>query len=271
MSFSVLLPVHGADNAEHFRAALHSISAAQTLKPSEIVIVKDGPLGDRIDSVLHQADPEVRAILKEVVLPASVGLAQALNHGLAECSFDLVARMDSDDISTPERFEEQVNFMSSRPFVQVCGTNIEEYDETMTNRLGARRVPNTQEAILKFAKSRSPFNHPSVMYRRTAVLAVGGYPNYRKAQDYGLWIRMIEQGYQMENLDRVLVKMRAGPDFFARRGATHALYFSKIYRTAYRIRLISAPRLLFNLLSLSTFFFNRFLKRLLYSRLLRKF
>lgn len=216
--FSVLMSVHASEQPGYLAACLDSL-IAQSLPPTEVVLVEDGPLGqDLLDCI-----ERYRGLLPlvSVKLPENIGLARALNVGLTHCSHDLVARMDTDDICRPDRFECQIASLREHPEIDVVGAMIEEFDPTMQHSLGVRKLPLSHAKLSRFAKIRCPMSHPSVVFRKQAVLEVGGYPAFRKAQDYALWSLMLTKHYRMQNLDKVLLSMRAGNDMLARRGKEH--------------------------------------------------
>lgn len=227
MGFSVLLSVYKAEKPEFLQQAIESIYHEQTLKPSQVVIVKDGPLPEQLEQVLERYKTDLQATLTIVSLAKNVGLGAALNAGLAHCRYELVARMDTDDIAMPDRFAIQVKFMQQNPNIIACSGVIEEWDSAFTEQLGCRKLPQEHSDIVKFAKSRSPLNHPAAMFRKAAVVEVGGYPPLRKAQDYALWSLLIVNGAQLANLPNVLLKMRSGDEMMGRRGLD---YFKHEYQ-----------------------------------------
>lgn len=216
MPFSVLISVYKNERAEYLHQSLQSIWDYQTLKPDEIVLVKDGPLNEELDAVVGSWQAKLGNVLKVVPLVQNVGLGMALNEGLKHCTFELVARMDSDDISLPNRFEIQVPFMQARPELAVSSAWIEEVDVT-GQIISTRKLPSDHESILKLSKSRGPINHAVAIFRKHAVDAVGGYPQTR-IEDYALWSLLLVKGYRFENLPEVLYRVRMDADFFQRRG-----------------------------------------------------
>ncbi|OOE88691.1 glycosyltransferase [Salinivibrio sharmensis] len=227
MNFSVLMSVYKAEKPDFLQQAIESIYHNQTLKPSQVVIVKDGPLPEQIEAVLARYQSELQEILTIFSLPKNVGLGAALNAGLAHCRYELIARMDTDDIAMPERFAKQVKFMQENLNVIACSGVIEEWDSGLTEQLGCRKLPLEHNDIIRFAKSRSPLNHPAAMFRKVAVVELGGYPPLRKAQDYALWSLLIVNGSQLANLPNVLLKMRTGDEMMGRRGLD---YFKHEYQ-----------------------------------------
>lgn len=236
VQFSVLISVYKAELAEHLDACLASL-ACQTIAAAEIVLVEDGPIPIELTDVIDR----YRTILPIVSLPLkeNVGLAQALNQGLAVCSYELVARMDTDDVCLPHRFQMQLAYMEAHPEVAVLGAMVEEYDAKLEKSKGIRKVPLTDAEVLEFAKRRSPVSHPSVMFRRSAVMAVGGYPPFRKAQDYALWSLMLTRGLIIRNLPDLVLKMRAGDDLLSRRGVDYLTQERLILAYQRRIGFIS--------------------------------
>lgn len=184
--FSVLISVYCKENPDNFDGALRSIWTVQTLKPEQIVLVKDGPLTPELDRVVSDWKLKLGQKLTVVLLERNMGLAAALNVGLRYCKNELVARMDTDDISVPVRFEKQMDFMQKNPDVAVSSGLIEEWSQDYSYKVSERRLPLVHEDILRFAKFRSPMSHAAVMYRKSAVLAVGVIREYiQKITLYG--------------------------------------------------------------------------------------
>jgi glycosyltransferase involved in cell wall biosynthesis len=215
MKFSVLMSVYRLERAEYLRQSLQSL-VDQTLPADEVVLVVDGPVTGDLEGILESFRDLLP--LKIVRLPVNRGLAAALNEGLPHCTHDWVARMDTDDIALPERFARQIDFIGTHPQVDVCGAWLEERDAAMARVVAVRQVPCGHDEILGFARRRNPISHPVSCFRKSAVLAVGGYPLVGKAQDYALWSLMLVRGYRFANLPEVLLWMRTGEDFIGRRG-----------------------------------------------------
>lgn len=215
MNFSVLLSVYRKENPEYLKQSIDSIFT-QTVPPTEIVMVEDGPLTDELYKVLdgYKKDPRWKA----VPLPENVGLGKALNAGLEACSYELVARMDTDDIAKPERFEKQLAAFAVDPELSLCGTQAAEFRDTPENVTAHKKVPLTDEEIRQYARKRNPFNHPTVMYKKSEVLRAGSYQHAMWFEDYYLWARMLAQGSKTRNLPEELLWFRAGEDMFGRRG-----------------------------------------------------
>ncbi len=214
-SFSVLMSVYWRDSPEFLALALQSLHS-QSWLADEIVLVKDGPLSDALEAVIAEYVSQLPLVC--LSLPENQGLGVALKLGLEKCRFDLVARMDADDISVPHRFERQMNFMQAHPQVDILGSSIAEFNSDPDQCETERRLPVEHEQLYAFAKWRSPMNHMTVMYRKSAVLSAGSYASITGLEDYDLWVRMLLSGARFHNLDEVLVFARKGNGMQARRG-----------------------------------------------------
>lgn len=214
MSISVLISVYDKEKPEHLHDCLVSL-AQQTRQDFEIVLVEDGPLTDSLANVI--AEFRSRLTIKSVVLAENSGLAKALNAGLKECRFELIARMDADDVALPLRLEAQYAFMRANPEIAVCSSWIDECDESMEKVLYRKELPTDHADIVAFAKFRNPVSHPVAMYRKDAVLSVNGYPDVFP-EDYGLWSLLLLDGFRFANIPQVLLRMRTGASFIERRG-----------------------------------------------------
>jgi glycosyltransferase involved in cell wall biosynthesis len=214
--FSVLMSVYAKEQPEHLATALESLFA-QTLPPDEVVLVKDGPLTAALDAVITEAaarHPELRA----VGLERNVGLGAALNAGLRHCRHELVARMDSDDLCTPDRFQVQIPLFAADGRLAVVGGWITEFERDPADTHSVRRVPESHEAICTYAKTRCPVNHATVVFRKSAVEAVGGYNAKHLQEDYYLWARMLLAGHRFHNVQQPVLHVRTGEGQFGRRG-----------------------------------------------------
>lgn len=224
MKFSVLMSVYYKEKPEYLDTCLESI-ANQTLLPDEIVLVEDGPLTEELHNTI-QNWKEKLSIIKSVVLKSNVGLAKALNTGLRKCSYNLVARMDTDDICVPDRFEKQFNFLKENPEIVLLGGQIAEYDEKMENIISYRKVPLMMKKIIKFSKKRSSFNHMTVVFKKDVIQNLCGYPEHLKNwQDFALWGRLLAKGHKAANLPDVVVKVRTGNNLFDRRSGLQYLKY----------------------------------------------
>lgn len=214
MTFSVLMSIYAGEKPEYLQIALESL-ACQTLRADEVVLVEDGPLPDPLLRVIEGWRTTLN--IRSVRLPRNVGLARALNAGLEHCSHELVARMDGDDISLPERFEKQVRFMTDNPDIAASSAALDEFDEDGVV-FSSRVLPLAHEELVEFARRRSPLSHAVAIFRKSAVQSVGGYPPFKRSQDVALWSLLIVRGYRLANLPDTLFKVRAGAAFMTRNG-----------------------------------------------------
>ena len=214
--YSVLMSVYHKEKPEYLEQAIASIQA-QTLPTDDFVLVCDGPLNAVLDTVIAKKQQEMGETLNVVRLAKNGGLGNALNEGIRHCKNELVARMDSDDIAYQDRCEKQIAVFYTHPEVSVCSGIVEEFTST-PDVVDAKHVPpEAHEEIVEFAKKRNPFNHPCVMFKKSAVEAVGSYQDFYLLEDYYLWLRMLMAGYQGYNIQEPLLHMRAGSDMYLRR------------------------------------------------------
>ena len=214
--YSVLMSVYHKEKPEYLKQAIESIQT-QTLSTNDFVLVCDGPLNEQLDGVIAAKQQEMGTTLNVVRLAKNSGLGNALNEGIKYCKNELVARMDSDDIAYPDRCEKQIAVFNTHSEVSICSGIVEEFT-TDPNTVDTKRVPpETNAEIVEFAKKRNPFNHPCVMYKKSAVEAVGSYQDFYLLEDYYLWLRMLMTGYQGYNIQEPLLHMRAGSDMYLRR------------------------------------------------------
>ena len=241
--FSVLMAVYDGDEPVFFNEALHSIYTDQTVKPNEIVIVVDGKIGDGLQLVLEEWRNACKDLLTIHQNPINIGLGKSLNRGLELCKFNLIARMDSDDISSKDRFEVQLSYFEIYPNLVVCGSNVFEFIEDSNKPLNERRVPEELHSIKKFARYRNPINHPTVMFKKKNIIKAGGYQHMPYFEDYYLWVRCIEAGFLFYNVQLNLVSMRGGnPQLSRRAGLSYAKHELKFLN---QLRLIGFINFIF--------------------------
>ena len=228
--YSVLMSVYFKEKPEYLTQAIESIQA-QTFPTDDFVLVCDGLLSEELDAVIDVKQREMGQTLNVVRLAKNVGLGNALNEGIKHCKHELVARMDSDDIAYPDRCEKQITVFNIHPEVSICSGVVEEFT-TDPDTVDTRRVPpETNAEIVEFAKKRNPFNHPCVMYKKSAVEAVGSYQDFYLLEDYYLWLRMLMAGCQGYNIQEPLLHMRAGSDMYLRRaGWKYAKTQAKLFK-----------------------------------------
>jgi glycosyltransferase involved in cell wall biosynthesis len=215
-SFSLLMAVYRGDHPVHFAKAFASSVEGQTRRPAQVVLVQDGPVSPGLEGAIETAIAQSPVPVLHHRIPDNTGLAHALAEGLARCEHDIVARMDADDISLPERFAAQVPLVEGG--LDLVGTGMLEFLDDDGSIVG-RRVPRTEQAeIERFARFHDPFSHPTVVYRRSAVERAGGYQPLGLMEDYWLFARMIHSGARVGNLAEPLLMYRVGDGAYARRG-----------------------------------------------------
>lgn len=213
--FSVSMCVYGKDDPEFFRDAVQSI-LNQTVKPSEVVLVVDGPVPEVLDSVIR--DYEKMPMFRVIRFAENQGHGNARRAGLSECSNELVALMDADDLSVPARFQKQLDLFEKQPELDVVGGMITEFVGSPDNVVARRDVPLTDGEIKLYMRKRCPMNQVTVMFKKSSVDRVGGFIDWYCDEDYYLWLRMTLAGMKFGNVLDVLVNVRVGEEMYQRRG-----------------------------------------------------
>ena len=213
---SVLMSVYSKEKPAYLQQSLDSIFA-QTMPPNEVVLVKDGPLSEALDTIIEQYTKQHEEI-HVINLPKNEGLGPALCEGLKQCHNELVARMDSDDISKPERLAKEAAYLEQHPEIDIVGSWADEFTDNPNMPNAIRKVPQSHEELVVFSRKRNPMNHPTVMFRKKAVENAGNYRNSPLFEDYDLWIRMMQNGARFHNLQESLLYFRLSKDFYSRRG-----------------------------------------------------
>lgn len=236
MKFSVLLSVYFKENPNYLKQSLDSVFS-QTIKASQVVLVEDGPLTPGLNTIVMEYCSKYPE-LEIVPLPENRGLGLALAEGIKHCKYELVARMDTDDIARKDRFELQLKQFDINPQLDICGSHVLEFEETLDNIVTQRRVPLTDEDCKKYQRRRDAFNHMTVMYKKSSVLAAGNYQHCPLMEDTLLWVNMFKNGAISMNIDDYLVYARIGKGMYERRGGWS--YYKKykqarkrIYETGY--------------------------------------
>lgn len=216
-NYSVLMSVYHKDNPIWLKEAIESM-LNQTIKTNDFIIVEDGKLTDELEDVVKFYEKKYNDIVTVLRLKENRGLGPALAFGIQKCKNELIARMDSDDISVPDRCEKQLNKYREKPELDIVGSSIAEFIDNTNNVQAYRILPETDEEIKKFARRRNPFGHPSVMLKKSKILEAGNYRSYYLVEDYDMWVRMIQHGAKSYNFQEILVFMRISDDFYKRRG-----------------------------------------------------
>lgn len=245
--FSVSMCVYGKDDPAHFDEAIRSV-VEQTVPPSEIVLVVDGPIPESIQTVIVKWEACLTKIAFQVIyLEKNLGHGEARRISFENCSHDLIALMDADDLSVPTRFEQQLEYLDKHPEVSVVGGYIHEFIGDPTNCVGKRIVPLTDAEIKQYMQKRCPMNQVTVLFRKADIAAVGGYLDWYCEEDYYLWLRLALAGKQFGNVDENLVNVRVGEEMYQRRGGMK--YFkseAKLQRYMLQNHLISVARYIIN-------------------------
>jgi glycosyltransferase involved in cell wall biosynthesis len=218
--FSLLMPVYNGDRPDYLRRAFRSAVDDQTVRPDQVVIVRDGPVRGELAECLNDLQDSSVVPVTFVPLEVNGGLGPALDRGLAASWFDVVARMDADDVAMPHRFEVQLPLIEN---ADIVGSGLLEFVGDTDDVVGQRVPPLEQERISRYARVHDPFNHPTVVYRRSAVLAAGGYGDIPLMEDYSLFARMLAGGARAVNVPEPLVFYRVGATAFKRRGGWRLL------------------------------------------------
>lgn len=247
MKFSVLLSVYEKEQVSFLRKSLNSVFN-QTLLPDEVILVKDGPLTTELEHVIDDFARKY-LMLKVISLPINQGLGKALNEGLRHCSNDIVARMDTDDVAKPYRFEKQIRIFCEHPEIDVVSAWVDEFEGTIFNVLSIRKLPQFHEKIQEYARRRCPVNHPVVMFRKNTVINAGGYQHFFLFEDYYLWVRMLLKGAKFYNIPESLLYFRMSKDMIRRRGGWKYMKSEvKFQKELWELHFINCPEFLCNVL-----------------------
>lgn len=262
--FSVLMSIYKGEKVNNFVEAFESV-IKQTLKPSEIILIRDGQVYEELQNKIDEYLKSYGEIITYIPLDENKGLGNALSVGVSAAKNELIARMDTDDIAKPNRFEIQYNFMQNNPDIDIVGSHINEFIGDESNIICQRKVPLTNQEICKELKSFNPFNHMTVMFRKESVLKAGNYLDLYYLEDYYLWCRMYLAGAKFANIDEVLVDARVGNDMVRRRGGyKYFCSYKKLKKFMLKNKMISFANYIFIL-------FCRFNIQVLFPNKLRGF
>lgn len=246
MKFSVLMSIYYKENVSYFRESIESL-LKQTLPPNEIVIVEDGKLTDELYQCIDEYVNKYNGLFKIVKLEENKGLGEALRIGLLNCSYDIVARMDTDDICKYDRFEKQINYLKNNSNVSVVGSYIAEFEDSPENVISIRKVPISYSEVYKRSKYRNPLNHMTVAFKKDDILDSGSYRTFLLNEDYDLWCRVLMNKYIIQNIPETLVYVRAGSEMYRRRGGLE--YFKSelnLQKELYKNKFITLYQLIIN-------------------------
>ncbi|MBF6977545.1 glycosyltransferase [Aerococcaceae bacterium zg-BR22] len=266
--FSVLMSVYINDKANQLYSAVESCFENQSIKPDELVLVEDGKITDELRLTISQLKSKY-PMIKSVPLKENKGLGAALNIGIFECSNEIVARMDSDDINAPNRFSTQLPYMKE---YDIVGMYIEEFYEEIHDKKFIKQVPVTERDILKYIKKRNPINHMTVMFKKSKVIDAGNYKTLMYVEDYYLWVRMLSNGAKIINIPQVGVFARTGLNMYGRRSNKESITSWKIVqRFLFKKKFITRFEFIINMIMIRVFIYTPIsLKEQLYKYIFRK-
>lgn len=235
--FSVLMSIYIKEKPEYARECFESL-LQQSVQADEWIIVEDGQLTEELNKLLDEYQNKYPYLIKRILLEKNQGLGKALREGILHCTYDLVARVDTDDVSRKDRFEKQLKLFASNPQLDICGSHIKEFDNSVDCITAVRKVPLTDQEIKKYQRRRDAFNHMTVMFKKKSVINAGNYQHALLMEDSLLWVNMIMSGATCANIDDYLVYARTSKDFYKRRGGwgyykKYRLGRKKIYETRY--------------------------------------
>lgn len=268
--FSVLISIYNLDDPSFLKSSLDSL-LEQTKIPSQVVLVIDGPVDKSLIEEVDSFENSYLGIFNKVNLPENVGLGVALKIGLEYCIFDIVARMDSDDISFKNRFEIQISHLVDNPQISILGTSVAEFEKVPGDLQSIRKLPVLNSQIIRFSKFRNPINHPTVMFRKNDIIDIGSYSHMPLFEDYFLWVRAILNYKVIENLEKPLLYFRVGNNMVSRRSGLGYLnkevsFLTNLYKLGFLNRFQFFGNLLIKIplrllpVTILRFFYNRVLR-----------
>ena len=272
-TFSVLMSVYKNDNPNYLKLALESIYEKQTKKPDEVVIVFDGPITKELKKVLDDFKKNKDKIVKYFPQKENKGLGEALRIGSEKCTCDYIFRMDSDDVSVPERFKIQSDYMIKHPEIDVLGGDIAEFDnDPYEPDKRIRSCPEKLEDIIQMGKKRNPMNHVTICMKREALMGSGGYLSLKYLEDYYLWLRMIVAKRKLANIKNTFVYVRVGDGFESRRSSKDYLRgWRTLQNYMLKNQLVNKREVAVNMICINIFVrIPKNLKRIVYKKFLRK-
>lgn len=250
IKFSVLMSIYDKEKPKYFEEALRSI-LYQEIVPTEILIVEDGKLTKELYDIIKKYKKKYKNIIT-LKLEKNLGLGEALRRGVLSCKNEIIARMDTDDIAKPDRFKKQLEVLKNNSDIDMVGSLIEEFEEINNERKirGLRIVPEKHEEIVKVMKKINPFNHPTVVFKKSKVIGSGNYSEkYNKLEDYYLWFRMAKNNCKFYNIQESLLYFRISNETLKkRRGISLLKNTYKLYREFYSKNFINLYELVKNII-----------------------
>lgn len=269
--FTVLMSVYWKDSPAYLDECLRSIETQSEL-PNQVIIIQDGYVPKELDKVVKNFQRNNSFKVDIIQIKDNHGLGYALSRGVLASQNELIVRVDADDISVDSRFEKLMKYFNSHPDLSILGSYIVEFNKNKEDIVGQRKVPLTNKEIIDFVKYRSPFNHPSVAFKRSSILRIGNYTSIRGVEDYDLWIRAVHYNCSMANIPENLVLMRVGDGMYSRRGGKGYLKnYTTVRFRAYRLRIINFFQFLTGTLIMSIHVSAPvFVKKFLYNKILHR-
>ena len=214
--YSVLMSVYSKDKAEWLRESIESM-ALQTHKPSEILVIEDGPVAEDLHEVIICCMRRFPGLIKNIQFSQNLGLAEAMHFGVKKCQYEWIARMDADDVSEKNRCEEELK-KAIKVGADVVGCDCDEFIDCIDRPVSRRIFPEEHENLVRFSKRKVPFCHPAVIMKKSAVLKAGNYHNVYPHDDYDLFVRMFKTGAIGCTVKKTLFHVRVNEEFYKRRG-----------------------------------------------------
>lgn len=234
LNYSVLMSIYHKEKPEFFKESIESM-LKQSVKTNDFVIVCDGPLTKELDDIIKNFVKKNKNVFNIVRLEKNMGLGLALNKGILACKNEYIARMDTDDIAASNRIEKQLEFLINHKDIDMIGCSALEFQDNIDNIIDKAVFPLTDDEIKKYAKSRNPFCHPSVMFKKSKVIEAGNYESFHLVEDFDLWVRMILNGCKFANLSESYLYWRVGQDFYKRRsGLKYAKSILRFLKKQYK-------------------------------------
>lgn len=268
--FSVLISIYAKEKPDYLDLSLQSIFT-NSLFPSEVVLIEDGPVGKELQKVVAKYQRKYPKVLKVFSYEKNRGLGLALADGVKNCSYDLIVRMDADDICHKNRFEREISYLMKHQDIDVLGSFVMEYDNTMSTACALKEVPLQDREIKKYMRTRNPLNHMSVVFRKEKVLSAGNYLPMLFFEDYYLWCRMAKNNCHFANLEEPLVDVRSGLKMIERRGGLkYVKCICQFEWTLWRQQTINTLELIKNIvIRVTVCFLPRHIRKTLYEKKLR--
>ena len=270
INYSVLMSVYYKDNKDWLIESIESMMN-QTIKTNDFVIVKDGKLNEELNFVISEYCKKYSDIFNIIELSENIGLGPALAIGVKQCKNEYIARMDSDDISRKDRIEKELKIIQEYN-LDMVGSNIAEFTGDIKNIRAYRVLPEKHNEIIKFAKKRNPFGHPSMLLRKSKILEAGNYRTYYLCEDYDMWIRLFNVNAKAYNIQENLVYMRVSDDFYKRRGGIKYLKSILKFKTEQVKNGFFSKKdyIISSSASIITCLMPNFIREIIYKKILRK-